>query len=457
MKPTFAVVGHPNKGKSSIVATLAQNDSIAISAQSGTTRLTETLTITVGNSEYRLVDTPGFQRPAKVLHWLQAHAESADQRRAAVARFVDDPQCQRDFADEVQLLRPIMEGAAILYVVDGSRPYGVDYEAEMEVLRWTGQASIALINPIENERYIDAWQQALSQYFKVVKVFNPMQADFDKRLSILETFAQLKDEWRDDINRLLVEYKREVTVRRERSVLLLAEMLVDLCSYQVSQKTLSKSQAKTLQPMLEKRYFAEMQRRESDAHEALKRIHAYHHLQSEIGDLPFEEDLFDTEKWIVWGLNRTQLATAAAMAGAAVGAAFDVAMLGGSLMLGALTGGVVAGGSAWLGADQLAGFRIKGLPLGGFEARVGPIRNRNFPYVLLGRFLSLEQTLSGRTHAHRDSIHIGEGDLAGLIERLTPAQQRTLHTALDRLRQQRPVDTLSASLGPLFAAVNLRG
>jgi|GEM_PF-6189639 len=36
--PRFAVVGHPNKGKSSVVATLAQNDSIAIAMEPGTTR-----------------------------------------------------------------------------------------------------------------------------------------------------------------------------------------------------------------------------------------------------------------------------------------------------------------------------------------------------------------------------------------------------------------------------------
>ncbi len=35
--PRFAVVGHPNKGKSSIVATLAQNDGIAIALEPGTT------------------------------------------------------------------------------------------------------------------------------------------------------------------------------------------------------------------------------------------------------------------------------------------------------------------------------------------------------------------------------------------------------------------------------------
>ena len=35
--PILAVVGHPNKGKSSLVATLAEDDSVAISATPGTT------------------------------------------------------------------------------------------------------------------------------------------------------------------------------------------------------------------------------------------------------------------------------------------------------------------------------------------------------------------------------------------------------------------------------------
>ena len=35
--PRFAVVGHPNKGKSSIVATLAEDDAVQISPLPGTT------------------------------------------------------------------------------------------------------------------------------------------------------------------------------------------------------------------------------------------------------------------------------------------------------------------------------------------------------------------------------------------------------------------------------------
>jgi predicted GTPase len=122
--PRFAVVGHPNKGKSSIVAALAQNDAIAISQRSGTTTRAERYDVQVGDgaASYALIDTPGFQRPTKVLAWLKDQAPSADQRRAAVEKFLRSEDCSTQFPDETALLRPIIDGAAILYVVDGSRP-----------------------------------------------------------------------------------------------------------------------------------------------------------------------------------------------------------------------------------------------------------------------------------------------------------------------------------------------
>ena len=84
--PKFAVVGHPNKGKSSIVATLSQNDAIAIALEPGTTRAQQSYPLRVDDKIlYTLVDTPGFQRPRRVLEWLEAHSVS---RQIAAKLFV---------------------------------------------------------------------------------------------------------------------------------------------------------------------------------------------------------------------------------------------------------------------------------------------------------------------------------------------------------------------------------
>lgn len=464
-QPVFAVVGHPNKGKSSIVATLARNDTIAIAAASGTTKESEALEVRVGKSAYTLIDTPGFQRPNKVLQWLQQRAQSADQRQAAVREFITSSDCLQLFPDEVRLLKPIMEGAAILYVVDGSRPYGQEYEAEMEILRWTGQASMALINPIENSDHTASWTQALAQYFKIVKLFNAMHADFDKQLSVLEAFSHLNDQWRPAITALIAAHKTEQLEQELRILDLVTQMLLQMCRHQVSLPAPNKAAAEALRPVLEAQFFKELKSIEQNAHHELINLFHYQNLQTEISKLSLDEDLFDTEKWIFWGLNKQQLTVAATLAGATAGSLIDIGLGGSSLALGAVSGGLVGAGSAFFGSEKIAEFKLQGIPLGGFQAKQGPVKNRNFPYVLLGRFIELLSALRERTHAQRNALVI-EGSsgkinlgcnkeaednlLSKTINTLSLTEKKRFHQSMDRLRRQKSVDDFSEILQPLL-------
>jgi len=194
--PEFAVVGHPNKGKSSIVSTLAHDESVQISNTPGTTTKQRSFPLKIdGEILYELYDTPGFQRARAVLAWLKREEVPADQKVDRVRRFVYEHRDDSRFHDEVELLEPILNGAGIIYVVDGSKPYGPEYEAEMEILRWTGQPSMALINLIDETDYVEEWKRALGHYFRMVRVFNPMEANFSQHIALLESMAQLKEEW----------------------------------------------------------------------------------------------------------------------------------------------------------------------------------------------------------------------------------------------------------------------
>ncbi|MCF6245561.1 MAG: 50S ribosome-binding GTPase, partial [Sulfurovum sp.] len=130
--PRFAVVGHPNKGKSSIVAALALDDSVQISDTPGTTHKQRSFPLRVdGEILYELIDTPGFQRSRFVLEWLEKHDVSADKKHEVVQLFINKYENDKRFNDEIELLKPIMNGAGIIYIIDGSKPYGEEYEAEM--------------------------------------------------------------------------------------------------------------------------------------------------------------------------------------------------------------------------------------------------------------------------------------------------------------------------------------
>jgi predicted GTPase len=215
---TFAVVGHPNKGKSSLVAALAQDESVGIGPEPGTTVRARHFPMRVdGQTLYVLVDTPGFQRPRAVLEWLQAQRVSAAERPSAIARFVAEHAGDERFAAERELLAPLVAGAGILYVVDGAVPYTPEYDAEMEILRWTGRPSVAVINPIGGAGHVQDWSRALSQYFRVVRVLDALDAPLEKRLQVLSAFGELAEEWREPMATAITALRAEREHAREEA------------------------------------------------------------------------------------------------------------------------------------------------------------------------------------------------------------------------------------------------
>ena len=233
--PEFAVVGHPNKGKSSIVSTLAHDESVQISNTPGTTTKQRSFPLKIdGEILYELYDTPGFQRARAVLAWLKREEVPADQKVDRVRRFVYEHRDDSRFHDEVELLEPILNGAGIIYVVDGSKPYGPEYEAEMEILRWTGQPSMALINLIDETDYVEEWKRALGHYFRMVRVFNPMEANFSQHIALLESMAQLKEEWTPSVKQSIEIFRRYQQQKIYNSSALITDLITNSLNYVAS-------------------------------------------------------------------------------------------------------------------------------------------------------------------------------------------------------------------------------
>ncbi|MEM6853598.1 MAG: DUF3482 domain-containing protein, partial [Planctomycetota bacterium] len=276
-EPRFAVVGHPNKGKSSIVATLAADDAVRVAPEPGTTTRSREFPMSVdGSTLYTLIDTPGFQRSRRALDWMKQRETTADQNAAVVGDFVREHERTDAFTDEVELLRPLLDEqnpAGILYVVDGSVPYGPEYEAEMEILRWTGRPSLALINPIGEADHVEAWRSALGQYFKIVRVFNAVTAEFDKRLELLRAFGQLKEDWRQPLDRAVQALDADRQRRRRESAREVAALLADALTLEVTRKLRPGEDPKPVQPELLEKFKGELRRREKRARERVESIY----------------------------------------------------------------------------------------------------------------------------------------------------------------------------------------
>lgn len=402
----FAVVGHPNKGKSSIVATLAENEAVAISATPGTTRHADRYTFALdGESLYTLVDTPGFQRARAVLDWLMAHATDASNRADVVREFVashaDDPR----FHDECELLRPIMAGAGILYVVDGAKPYGAEFEVEMQILQWTGQPRLALINLIGEGDYLGQWQKALDQYFSIVRVFDALRADFNARLNLLKAFAELNEDWRQPMERAVAALVAERRHRLDESAREIADALIDCLTFSEQRLVPVGQDAQTVAGVLRGELEHRVRLREHSARAAVQGIYRHEQLRADEVSLQLLElDLFTTEGWELFGLSKTQLLITGSLTGAVAGLGIDALVGGATLLLGAGIGAVVGGVTSWFGGDELAKTRVLGNALGGDTVHVGPITAANFPWVFVGRAWVHHHLVAERNHAVRDAV-----------------------------------------------------
>ncbi len=440
-RPVFAVVGHPNKGKSSIVATLAHNDAVAIARISGTTQRCEEFPMRVDGEElYRLIDTPGFQRARRLLAWLRANCDGVEGRPAAVRAFVEEHREGSRFRDECELLAPIINGAGIIYVVDGSRPYGPEYEAEMEILRWTGRPSMALINPICDESHVDSWRTALGQYFGMVRVFNAMTARFHQQINLLIAFGELQESWRPVMRRAVDLLNSDRQRRHQRAALAIAHTLAEMLSYEMAERMGEGEERALRERRLLERFLDQLRRREEEGRRRVEQTYDHGGLdRQELVLELLDQDLFEMRNWYLWGLSRRELVALATGGGAATGAAIDAGVGGASLMLGAVAGGVVSVGATLLFADRIARVRLRGLlPLGGRDLVCGPVSNRNFPWVVLGRALHHQWLVASRTHARRDRLVLErEGVEAQLIDwgRLFGRDERSeLERSFRRLR-----------------------
>lgn len=434
-EPAFAVVGHPNKGKSSIVATLAEDDSVAIAPEPGTTVRCRSFPMRVdGELLYTLVDTPGFQRARSVLAWLRGHATSAARRAGAVESFVREHRSSGRFPDECELLAPVVAGAGILYVVDGARPYGEEYEAEMEILRWTGQPSMALINPIGSEAHVQPWSAALAQYFRVVRVFNAHTAQFTKRLELLRAFGQMRESWREPLERAVASLEAERVRRRAAAARAIADTLVDMLGLTVGRRLERGADPEPMKSPLAAEYRQALRRREQVGRDRVESIYGHQGLRrQEAGFDLVDEDLFAERSWVLWGLTRRQMLTGGAAAGAALGGGIDAAVGGASFMLGAAVGAAVGGASAWAAYRRVADVRVLGLPLGGRELRIGPVRGGALGFVILGRAVYHHGLVADRCHAARDQLAVVHDDDRA-VAALIAERRRDLVRCFGRIR-----------------------
>jgi hypothetical protein len=435
--PTFAVVGRVNKGKSSIVSTFVEDESVEVDRTPGTTRECRTFDLRIGNRVLcRLVDTPGFEDAPRALAWMRERERTAADRPRIVEEFVRTFRGGDEFREECKLLAPILDGAGILYVVDASRPYRANYEAEMEILQWTGRPRMALLNTISNDDHAAEWRRALDQYFSLVKVFDAHDSTFADRIALLRAFRELRDDRREALDAAIAELEADWERRRRRAATHVADLLVDALRFTLEWPLAEGESPEARREEWLEKFHEALRRRERDERTAIETLYRHERLLREEREIDpaYDRDLFAERSWRVLGLDTWQLVRAGVVGGAALGGVLDVSVGGTSFLAGSIVGGLVGGLSSYLGARSAADLEVLGRKLGGPVARIGPLRNPNFPWLLLDRALLHYRGIVRRAHARRDALVLRGADAReGIVAHLDSGRQARLTRIFTRI------------------------
>ncbi|MBI3855614.1 MAG: GTPase and DUF3482 domain-containing protein [Planctomycetes bacterium] len=413
--PDFVVVGRVNKGKSSIVATLAEEESVPISEEPGTTRETRAYSVQVdGRVLFTLTDTPGFQDAPAALEEIRKLRSDASVSDQAVKAFVDTYRNSREFAEETRLLAPILNGGRILYVVDGTVPYSGDFEAEMEILRWTGRPRMALVNRIGSGDYAADWKKALGQYFSLVRDFDANRAGFDDRIRLLESFRELDPEARTALDQAIAVLREERARRRRESARAISSLLIAALTQRIELELKPGEKAEDRRGEVLGRLQEQLRETERSAHGRVFELHRFRRLSSaELTFAELREDLFAEKTWQILGLTHGQLLLAGALGGAAIGLGIDAAAGGHTFLLASVIGGIVGGAGALARSGRKLGSGIKVIEnlIGGpRRVRFGPLSKDNLIWVLLDRALIYHRAVSTRAHSVQGGLSLSESD-----------------------------------------------
>jgi hypothetical protein len=154
---------------------------------------------------------------------------------------------------------------------------------------------------------------------------------------------------------------------------------------------------------VEENYKNRLRELERDAQKRVEKIWNHDHLQKEQQLLPLDGmDLFSEETASVFGLTKKELLVTATASGAATGAGIDLLFGGATLLLGTGVGAIIAGVGAYFAFNELSEVKVLGQTLGSKYLEIGPMENRNFPYILLGRLFYYTRQIAKRSHAKRD-------------------------------------------------------
>ncbi len=413
--PVFVVTGAPNKGKSTFIKAMTNDESVVVSDQARTTTSAKSYPfkierVTDGKLAWEtcftLWDTPGFENAAG-MHEIVTEwgIRESDHPIELIRKFLEAYAGHPDFAYELEIFKPIAGYACIVYVADCSKKFREsEYLREIELIKFTRLPRIAILNPIDGDRYLESWRSGLTDYFNNIKVFNPHETSFDEKLRILGAFSHLNDEWEEQLNRVIGALKSQREKVLEECARIIRKTILQIYDreFSVRYDGIRDDEEHRADLVSKVREFVH-----KTMNDAQREITHRFGLKIEVEfDRKFEDnDLFDTTVRRK-NLSLHQRAMINALVGGGIGAAIDVAA--GGLTFGIFTAALGVGGGLAAYLKEISPMDL--LKIGGYDPDEEQIHvealNAELGLLAINRLRQVVAVLYNRTAANTETVVI---------------------------------------------------
>lgn len=456
--PSFAIAGDPNAGKSTLVATLAEDDAVKISRRAGTTKRATPYRAIVGNTPViEFIDLPGFENSAYLREWFERHR---DEPGDLTSRFVNEHADEEDFIPECEILRSLRE-RAVLFVVDATRPVENRDRDQAEILRLSTDKRLAILNIRSEESaadpgILDEWRRLLGRSF-TYEEFDPLNADFAARIQLLRKIAEVIPGWRDRVIEAIRLFESDWQDKRlpdttDAVLQLISDVLSIEETATIDTGKGSDNSRKTTSEKCRKNVEDGVRKREMRFRGEIRQLYRHRLADWQLEEyVALDEDLFSERVWTLFGLKKLQLILTSAVIGLVIGAGIDIGVGGSSFFLGAAIGAATGAVTGWLAADKAVDvtfpspLRFLKVPFPGklriraedkIVARVEP--KSNLVWILIDRALLFIRASSNWSHGHREPPrNIEAGGKAGIATKWEKEERDILSQWIGGLRSDK--------------------
>ncbi len=402
--PTFAFIGKPNNGKSSIISALTFDDRIEISKEVGTTTTSQQYSYMYNsNVVCNFYDTPGFEQAKHIWNYIKKDEDSYGHN--SLREFMQEYKSQDSMKKDIEIVEAILDSDFIVFVINISQNYNQNVIGyELEIIKSLKKPLLILFNQIGDNENLDEWREKLKEYdLNNTHSINPLSSSYQNISNIYTSLYTIDSSLEDKLylDQLLRTHRKHLEENKQNSSSEIAKMLVEILQYENIYKT---SHEKITQDDKEKAlhsYQNKIYEIENRYKKKIENIWGYY--QVNVVD---ERPKIDSEQSIRLGLTKERLVALSSVlgvgAGAILGSPLAILDAGISSVIFSSIGGLVAGGSAYLASDKFSSFIISK------KSIIHKIdkRNYNVSFILLKRSLEHLDRLIKHGHANRTDIVI---------------------------------------------------